>query len=281
MSTEQLLDQPETRVIELDIDGMTCASCVSRVERKLGKLDGVTATVNLPLESARVTVPATITDTQITATVEAAGYKATIRTPRYPGPPAEPVALTQPVEVPSEGDRSVAAGGTRKRASKGGTTEHAERVSGGAAVGDHPTSAAAARLRPRLIVATVLTIPVFLISMFPAFQFAGWGWVAGLLALPVVTWAAWPFHRAAAINARHLASTMDTLVSIGVTAAYAFSAWQLFIDPSMTAHPGMEDMGSGGLYFEVAAVVTTFLLLGRYLEANAKQKAGEIGRAHV
>ncbi|MBA4104005.1 MAG: heavy metal translocating P-type ATPase, partial [Arthrobacter sp.] len=109
----------------------------------------------------------------------------------------------------------------------------------------------------------------------PAAQFPHWGWVAALLALPVVTWAAWPFHRAAAVNARHLASTMDTLVSIGVTAAYLFSAWQLLADPRMTEHPGMEGMETGGLYFEVAAVVTTFLLLGRFLEANAKQKAGD------
>ena len=164
------------------------------------------------------------------------------------------------------------------RLSEERSREHAEHVAGGVAPGDHG-SGAAAKLRPRLIVAAILTVPVFLMSMFPAFQFANWGWVAGALALPVVTWAAWPFHRAAAINARHLASTMDTLVSIGVTAAYAFSAWQLFIDPSMTAHPGMEDMGSGGLYFEVAAVVTTFLLLGRYLEANAKQKAGDALKA--
>ena len=249
MSREQLLDQPGTRVIELDIGGMTCASCVSRVERKLGKLDGVTASVNLPLESAHVTVPAGITDSQITATVESAGYKATVRTPRYPSPVVEP------------------------------EQEHAEHVSGGVAPGDHTATHPAAKLRPRLIVAGVLTVPVFLISMFPAFQFAGWGWVAGLLALPVVTWAAWPFHRAAVINARHLASTMDTLVSIGVTAAYVFSAWQLLVDPRMTEHPGMEGMGSGGLYFEVAAVVTTFLLLGRYLEANAKQKAGDALKA--
>lgn len=250
MSREQLLDQPGTRVIELDIDGMTCASCVSRVERKLGKLDGVTASVNLPLESAQVTVPAGITDSQITATVEAAGYKATVRTPKI-------------------------------------TLSPAEHVAGGVAAGDHtathPASAAAAKLRPRLIVAAILTVPVFLISMFPAFQFPNWGWVAGILALPVVTWAAWPFHRAAAINARHFSSTMDTLVSIGVTAAYVFSAWQLFADPRMTDHPpgmeGMEDMASGGLYFEVAAVVTTFLLLGRYLEANAKQKAGDALKA--
>ncbi|MDD1476204.1 heavy metal translocating P-type ATPase [Arthrobacter sp. H16F315] len=241
MSTEQLFGQPENRVIELDIEGMTCASCVGRVERKLGKLDGVTASVNLPLESAQVTVPAAITDAQITATVAAAGYKATVRPPRFA------------VETPA----------------------------GGATRGDHLPAHPAATLRPRLVTAAVLAIPVFLISMFPVFQFANWGWAAGALALPVVTWAAWPFHRAAAINARHLASTMDTLVSIGVTAAYVFSAWQLFADPQMTGHAGGESMamGSGGLYFEVASVVTTFLLLGRYLEANAKEKAGDALKA--
>ena len=271
MSNEQLLQQPGTRVIELDIEGMTCASCVSRVERKLGKLDGVEASVNLPLESAQVTVPAGITDEQITATVEAAGYKARVRPPRYPSR----VAGHQPAEVssssatgvgeqPSSGD----AGGMRQHASKRGTSEHAEHVSG----------VAGRKLRPRLILAAILTLPVFAISMLPSFQFPDWGWVAGVLALPVVTWAAWPFHRAAAVNARHFASTMDTLVSIGVIAAYLFSAWQLFADPRMTEHPGME-MGSGGLYFEVAAVVTTFLLLGRYLEANAKQKAGDALKA--
>ena len=303
MTREQLLDQPGNRVIELDIEGMTCASCVSRVERKLGKLDGVTATVNLPLESAHVTVPAAVTDDQITATVAAAGYKATVRTPLYPATPVEPGGTAVPAQPTTSGDMSPggAAGDTRERASeegplrrgsqaeqarsggrRGATAEHAEHVLGGAAAGDHPVSAAA-RLRPRLIVAAILTVPVFLISMFPAFQFANWGWVAAALALPVVTWAAWPFHRAAAVNARHLASTMDTLVSIGVTAAYAFSAWQLLADPRMTAHPqgmdSMEGMGSGGLYFEVAAVVTTFLLLGRYLEANAKQKAGNALKA--
>jgi Cu+-exporting ATPase len=229
MSNQELLRQPATRVVELDIEGMTCASCVNRVEKKLGKLDGVQATVNLPLESAHVTVPAGITDEQITATVEAAGYRATVRQPLKQGQ------------------------------SPAGET------------GDLP----ATKLRPRLILAAVLTVPVFVISMVPGAQFPHWGWVAALLALPVVTWAAWPFHRAAAVNARHLASTMDTLVSIGVTAAYLFSAWQLFADPRMTEHPGMEGMETGGLYFEVAAVVTTFLLLGRFLEANAKQKAGD------
>nr|WP_307857000.1 heavy metal translocating P-type ATPase [Pseudarthrobacter albicanus] len=276
MDRDQLLDQPGTRVIELDIQGMTCASCVSRVERKLGKLDGVAASVNLPLESAQVTVPAGVTDEQITATVAAAGYQATVRrAPVY----TSPTAL----------DHSVDGAGMRQHASKlgprrqgslaelarlggrwGGTSEHAEH--GGPAA--HPAS----RLRPRLVLAAVLSVPVLLISMFPAFQFANWGWVAGALALPVVTWSAWPFHRAAALNARHFASTMDTLVSIGVTAAYVFSAWQLLADPLLTASPDMETR-SEGLYFETAAVVSTFLLLGRYLEARAKRAAGDALKA--
>jgi Cu+-exporting ATPase len=277
VSNEQLLHQPGRRVIELDIEGMTCASCVSRVERKLGKLDGVEASVNLPLESAHVTAPAGISDEQITATVAAAGYKARVRPPRYPSSGGGH-------ETDELGDVTTGggAGGTRERASRRGTTEHSEHVPGDAAEPDHMAhGGTAAQLKPRLIVAAVLTVPVFLISMIPAFQFANWGWVAGLLAFPVVTWAAWPFHRAAAINARHFASTMDTLVSIGVIAAYVFSGWQLLADPGMTDLHGMDQMetGSGGLYFEVASVVTTFLLLGRYLEANAKRKAGDALRA--
>ncbi|MFF2031607.1 heavy metal translocating P-type ATPase [Arthrobacter sp. NPDC058192] len=220
MSNEQSLGQAGSRVLDLDIEGMTCASCVNRIERKLRKLDGVDASVNLPLESARVTVPANISDEQITATVAAAGYTAMIR-------------------------------------------------------GMSPSVAAEGTLRPRLIVAATLTVPVVAISMFPAFQFAHWGWVAAILALPVVGWAAWPFHRAAAINARHGASTMDTLVSLGVIAAYAYSSGQLLADPGLTASPAMEGMRSSSLYFEVASVVTTFLLLGRYLEASAKRKAGD------
>ncbi|HJV99547.1 MAG TPA: heavy metal translocating P-type ATPase [Arthrobacter sp.] len=230
-----------SRVVDLDIEGMTCASCVNRVEKKLGKLDGVEASVNLPLESAHLRVPAGITDEQITATVEAAGYKAKVRQ-----------------QVHENHLQHGAAPAHENHLQHGGT---------------------ASQLRPRLILAGVLTVPVFLMSMVPAFQFANWGWVAGAIALPVVSWGAWPFHRAAAINARHLASTMDTLVSIGVVAAYLFSAWQLFSNPRMTEHPGMEGMASGALYFEVSAVVTTFLLLGRYLEANAKQKAGDALRA--
>lgn len=230
MSHQELLHPPGTRVVELDIQGMTCASCVNRVEKKLGKLDGVAATVNLPLESAYVTVPDGITDEQLVDTVNAAGYKARVRERRKAGPEGRPA--------------------------------------------DQNAAIPAAKLRPRLMLAAILTLPVFLVSMVPALQFPNWGWAAAVLALPVVTWSAWPFHHAAAINARHLASTMDTLVSLGVAAAYLFSAWQLLADPRMTELPGMEAM-SGGLYFEVASVVTTFLLLGRYLEANAKQKAGD------
>lgn len=230
MSHQELLHPPGTRVVELDIEGMTCASCVNRVEKKLGKLDGVAATVNLPLESAYVTVPDGITDEQLVDTVNAAGYKARVRERRKAGPEGRPA--------------------------------------------DQNAAIPAAKLRPRLMLAAILTLPVFLVSMVPALQFPNWGWAAAVLALPVVTWAAWPFHHAAAINARHLASTMDTLVSLGVAAAYLFSAWQLLADPRVTELPGMEAM-SGGLYFEVASVVTTFLLLGRYLEANAKQKAGD------
>lgn len=258
MSTEQLPRHSENRVIELEIEGMTCASCVSRVEKKLGKLDGVQASVNLPLESAHVTAPASITDQQITDQVAAAGYRARIKPPQHQPAPASDRETEKPGE-PGE------------RAEHAGPAEHPA---------DHVAHGGTAQaLKPRLIVAGTLTVPVFLISMLPAFQFPNWGWVAAALALPVVSWSAWPFHRAAAVNARHLASTMDTLVSLGVIAAYAFSVGQLLADPRLTEHPGMEMEGSGGLYFEVAAVVTTFLLLGRFLEANAKAKAGDALKA--
>lgn len=239
---------PGTRILELDIQGMTCASCVARVERKLGKLDGVDATVNLPLESARVIVPDAVSDQQIIDTVTATGYTASLKT-QPASPDKQHVQDPAPPQAGPDIDDQAAA-----------------------------ATAAGRALRPRLLAAALLTLPVLVISMVPAAQFPHWGWVALVLSAPVVTWAAWPFHRAAAINARHLASTMDTLVSIGVSAAFLFSAWQLLADPLMTAHPGM-DMSTHALYFEVAAVVTTFLLLGRYLEANAKQRAGNALRA--
>lgn len=248
MSTGTFVSEPNTRIVELDIEGMTCASCVGRVERKLGKLDGVTASVNMPLESARVNVPEGITDQQIVATVNATGYKATLKTSVVPQAKLRAHGSAEESTGPLDADEHVA----QRRA---GTM-----------------------LGPRWIVAAILGIPVVVISMIPGAQFPQWGWVVFALSLPVVTWAAWPFHRAAAINARHLASTMDTLVSIGITAAFLFSAWQLVADPMLTAHPGMAT-GGHVLYFEVAVVVATFLLLGRYLEAKATQRAGDAVKA--
>ncbi|GAA3288493.1 heavy metal translocating P-type ATPase [Arthrobacter citreus] len=288
MSTEDLLQQPQSRVINLKIEGMTCASCVGRVERKLGKLDGVEATVNLPLESAQVTVPEGVTDDEIVRTVDSAGYKARVVRP------AGSTSLRPAREVPAGASRggSTHDGGTAHAMHEDAGADHLAHGGTGSDHGDgeghgedhmsHGGTAAA--LRPRLILAAVLTVPVFLVSMLPALQFSNWGWFAAVLSLPVVTWSAWPFHRAAAINARHFASTMDTLVSIGVTASYLFSLVTLAADPSLTAHTGMAgmaeaDSGHANLYFEVAAVVVTFLLLGRYLEAKAKARAGDALKA--
>ncbi|MBW4094232.1 MAG: copper-translocating P-type ATPase [Acidobacteria bacterium] len=242
---------PTLRVLDLNVSGMTCASCVARVEKKLGKLEGVSASVNLPLESARVMVPEGITDQEIVETVNATGYKASIKRA-----PAAPAAVH-----PAHQHGSAEAG-------------HDHGSMDGMDPNDHMNhGGTAAALRPRLIVAAVLTTPLFLLSMIEPLHFTNWGWLALVLATPVVTWAAWPFHRAAAINARHGASTMDTLVSIGVTAAFLYSLVSLLLNPGMGA--SMAGHAGGALYFEVAAVVTTFLLLGRYLEANAKAKAGD------
>lgn len=228
-------DATALRVVDLDIQGMTCASCVGRIERKLGKLPGVEASVNLALESAQVTAPASVSDQELLDTVAAAGYTAT------PKP--------------------------RAGAGDDGDTSAPERD-------DH--------LLARFIVAATLTVPVLLVSMVPGAQFPQWGWVVAALTTPVVTWAAWPFHRASAINARHGASTMDTLVSIGIAAAYLFSLGQLILDPGLTAHAmwGMPmDMGEHQLYFEVAATVATFLLLGRWLEHRARRSAADALRS--
>ena len=229
----------DLRTVDLDIQGMTCASCVNRVERKLGKLPGVSAVVNLPLESAKVQVPSDVTDDQLISTVEAAGYQANVKAPVH----------------------------------QASHQDHADHDSAGAHEHLVPN-----HLLRRLIISAVFTIPLFIISMVPAAQFPHWGWAAFALATPVVLYGAWPFHKAAAVNARHFASTMDTLVSLGVLAAYLFSAVQLFIDPMMTAHTGMK-MSEHALYFETAGVVATLLLLGRYLEHRAKNSASDALKA--
>lgn len=251
----------DTRRVDLDVTGMTCASCVGRVERKLGRIEGVEASVNLPLERAAVTVPAGVSDAQLIEAVEKAGYRATVRqdhhaphhrpgpTAGHPGPAADHDALTH-----------------------GDHMDPADHMAHGPGVDV---------LRPRLIVAALLTLPVVLLSMVPALQFPHWGWAALVLSAPVALWCAWPFHTAAFRAARHGGSTMDTLVSVGVLVAWGYSAVELALDPGMTAHVGgtMAGMMHHSLYFETAAVITTFLLLGRWLEARAKREAGRALRS--
>ena len=207
----------DTQHVDLAISGMTCASCSARIERKLNKLDGVDASVNLATEKASVTFPSALSVTDIVATVEKTGYGATPLADETSGPGRAP-AMTH--DVVGQGS-----------------------------------------LRVRMIVATVLAAVVAVLHMVPPVREAAGmtgHWAQLVLTLPVYLWAAWPFHRAAAINARHGASTMDTLVSVGTTAAMGWSVVALLTGFS-------ED-----LYFEVVAVVTAFLLIGRFIEARAK-----------
>ena len=229
--------------VELAVSGMTCASCVARVERRLNRLDGVAATVNLPLESAHVVLSTAVTDQDLVGAVESAGYGAHV---------------------------------TRRRAANGTSASDGE--PGAAGVSGAGAAGAEYRgddLLRRLRVSAVLTVPVLLLSMVPALAFPGSEWAIAALALPVVAWGAWPFHTAAARAARHASSTMDTLVSIGVLAATLWSSWILVADTLQPAHAGM----GPGLYFEVGAVVTTFLLAGRYAEHRSRRRAGDALRA--
>ena len=222
--------------VELAITGMTCASCANRIERKLNKLDGVTATVNYATEKAKVTYPGTVSTDELLRTVESAGYAAALPTP----PDALPVA-------------------------------------------DEPTTDP---LLQRLLISAALSLPVVAMAMVPAWQFTYWQWASLALASPVVVWGAWPFHRAAWTNLRHGATTMDTLVSVGVLAAYGWSLWALFLgtagETGMT-HPFRISIdrtdGAGNIYLEAAAGVTTFLLAGRWLEHRSKRQSGAALRA--
>ena len=228
-----------TSQVELEISGMTCASCANRIERKLNKLDGVTATVNYATEKARVEFPESVDPADLVRTVEQAGYGALL--PR----------------IDEDGD---------------------------AAGSEAPDPTAS--LRQRLIISAVLTIPVIAMAMVPAWQFTNWQWLSLTLAAPVVVWGAWPFHRAAYTNLRHGTSTMDTLVSLGTLAAFGWSLYALFWGTAGT--PGMvhefeltvaRTDGSGNIYLEAAAGVTTFILAGRYFEARSKRRAGAALRA--
>ncbi|MGW5815907.1 heavy metal translocating P-type ATPase [Streptomyces diastatochromogenes] len=236
---------PGATEVELAIGGMTCASCAARIEKKLNRMDGVEATVNYATEKAKVAFQDDVSVRDLIATVEATGYTA-----------QEPAPL-----VPAGGDGT--AGGT------GGDT-------GGTAETDPLRP-----LRQRLVIAVALAVPVIVLAMVPALQFTYWQWLSLTLTAPVITYAAWPFHRAAWTNARHGAATMDTLISVGTSAAFLWSLWALFFGTAGT--PGMTHPfeltiartdGAGNIYLEAAAGVTAFILAGRYFEARSKRKAG-------
>lgn len=229
-----------TGTIELAITGMTCASCANRIERKLNKLEGVTATVNYATEKAKVTYADDVTPDDLLAAVEQAGYGASV-----PRPPAS--------ETPEAG-----------------------------AVEPDPV----ASLRQRLLVSAVLTVPVIAMAMVTPLQFTNWQWLSLTLAAPVVVWGAWPFHKAAWTNLRHGTSTMDTLISLGTLAALGWSLYALFWGTAGVAgmtHPFELTVertdGSGNIYLEAAAGVTTFILAGRYFEQRSKRRAGAALRA--
>ena len=225
---------PDSRTsVDLDIEGMTCASCAARIEKRLGRLDGVSATVNYATNRALVLAPQGITAGDLVAAVEKAGYGAAVHLPDAPEP-------ADPAEA----------------------------------------------IRRRLVVALALAVPVVLMSMIPALQLPGWQWVALALTTPIVTWCAWPFHRSALVNARHGATTMDTLISVGTTAAYAWSVYAMVFGEAgriglkhtftltLTRHDATMN-----IYFEAAAGIIAFILLGRWFEARSRRDAGSAIRA--
>ncbi|QQC89993.1 heavy metal translocating P-type ATPase [Streptomyces alfalfae] len=234
----------EAAEVELAIGGMTCASCAARIEKKLNRMDGVEATVNYATEKAKVSYRgADVSVGDLIATVEATGYTA-----------------QEPAPARDAGDGAAGSGDD----------------GAGADGGDELRP-----LRERLVTAVVLAVPVIALAMVPAWQFEYWQWLSLTLAAPVVTYAAWPFHKAAFTNARHGAATMDTLISVGTSAAFLWSLWALFFGAAGT--PGMTHPfeltiartdGAGNIYLEAAAGVTAFILAGRYFEARSKRKAG-------
>ncbi|WP_217195434.1 heavy metal translocating P-type ATPase [Streptomyces buecherae] len=262
----------EPAEVELAIGGMTCASCAARIEKKLNRIDGVTATVNYATEKAKVSFADGVTVDDLIGTVEATGYTAA---PPAPARPRRPAAT----DGGAEGrDASAPAAGSAPARAPGSTGGE------GGDGGPDPLTP----LRQRLITAVVLAIPVIAMAMVPAWQFENWQWLSLTLAAPVVTYAAWPFHRAAFTNARHGAATMDTLISVGTGAAFLWSVWALFFGTAGT--PGMthgfeltieRTDGSGNIYLEAAAGVTAFILAGRYFEGRSKRKAGAALRALI
>ncbi|MDV9201311.1 heavy metal translocating P-type ATPase, partial [Streptomyces sp. Wh19] len=269
----------EDSTAELTIGGMSCASCAARVEKKLNRMDGVTATVNYATEKAKVVFGPGTGLADLIATVEKTGY--TAQPVRRPEPPAPPPPL--PPATATAGARTDADDRAAHRADAD-TNTGTDADTG--ALEQPDADPALASLRQRLIVSALLAAPVVLLAMVPAFQFDNWQWLSLTLAAPVVVWGGLPFHRATWTNLRHGAATMDTLVSIGTLAAFGWSLWALFLgDAGMTGmRHGFDftvsrDGASSTIYLEVAAGVVTFILLGRYLEARSKRKAGSALRA--
>ncbi|MER8161795.1 heavy metal translocating P-type ATPase [Streptomyces sp. NPDC094472] len=236
------------RTTDLLIGGMTCAACVARVERKLARVEGVSATVNLATGTARVSHPATVAPEELIATVERAGYTAAL-----PAPPA----ATGGDDSPSPGSRA----------------------------DDGPVGNEAVDIE-RLVVTAVTAVPVIVISMVPSWQFDRWQYACFSLAVPVATWGAWPFHRRALRGLRHAAATMDTLVSLGVLASFAWSAYALFLGGAgatgmrmpFSLLPSADD-DVPHIYLEAAVAVPLFVLIGRHLEARARHRSGSALRA--
>ena len=223
------------QTIELDVQGMTCASCASRIEKKLNRLEGVNATVNYATEKATVHAGKATTAQTLIDTIEKTGYHATL-----------------PTESPRDPDLELR------------------------------------QLRRRLIICAVLSLPVIMISMVPAWQFPWWQWLSFALAGVVVIWGAWPFHRATLLNLQHGNATMDTLISIGTLAAFGWSAYALLFGAAGEigfTHPFefrlIRHAPTANLYLEAAVGITTFILLGRYLEARAKRRSGAAVRALI
>jgi cation-transporting P-type ATPase A/B/Cu+-exporting ATPase len=232
---------PLVREVELSVRGMTCAACAARVEKKLRAIGEVAASVNFATEKATVMAPPSVPVERLIEAVEQAGYGAELARPG---------------------------------------------AAGVAAAGAGPDAARVAYLRRRLMVALVFFVPLsdlsVLLSLFPAFRFPGWQWVLVALAVPVAGWAAWPFHAAALKNARHGSTSMDTLVSVGIVAACGWSAYAMFVldrgQARVSALQLLIHASGGGIYLEVAASVTTFLLAGRWYEARARRDAGDAMR---
>lgn len=257
--------------INLAIEGMTCASCASTIQGGLAKLPGTSdAVVNYATRRATVQTDGTMgraeLEAAMRATVEGLGYQ--VLTPRR--------------STSSKTGDQRAIGGDPVRGDSGIDPNYRQSGSDAADMdmGDEHAAhmnADASRIadfKRRFIVAVILSVPLVLISMVPAWQFAGWEWLAFALATPVVFYSAWPFHRSAFMSARHGATNMDTLVTMGTGAAWVWSTVVLF-----GGALGVTALQNGHVYYETAGVIISLILLGKWLETRSTARAGDAIRA--